>query len=639
MRLGSRLWTLGEGLFVVLLCCSAPATLAAQSDEPLRVGVIRYKTDDLVRETYTPFVEYIAEQLGTTAELTILPVESTRTDEIDDAAVPAGEELAFRLSRGEFDLGIFKPFPYLQAKLDHPELGVFATHLVEGTPTYTGAILVRRDSGIETLNDLRGRTVVFTKETSTSGFRYPRGVLRELEIDIEEDLAGYSFSNDHAESIRMVLDGAVDATAIDRSALDELPPEDMELLRELEQYELPYQAYVLSPAMEAERRDLIEPIMFDAHRTAVTRARLFNNGLGIERWVARADSDYNSLRRYLGIMRVKPSLRVRVDPMPSAQAWLAQRGDLLDALRDDLVAELARTRRFAEVGEDVAGAQHAVRLILSMTDDLLTCRTSMDGQRIADAFECTRMLQLGLGRRTAESVLAALSLKDRLQYNGERWFITLGLNDGVEPDNRFVVESSTGSVRVLNEGAVEEVTRLNTYLRDDSLFERGMTVTASYVADFEPVRTGSDSWVGRFMSNVDNRWGVAGLVLAFLSVSVGMYVGRRKRRVFIRMLKESNDLVLKLLEGKTQVHNLLLEQGEKLARLLGDGRISENQFLILDHRLEEIRGLVKRLFTGQTLQSPGVEAGVQEIIKDGKITEREYRRLLDLVHSAEQLKR
>jgi len=632
-------WILGDGLFVVLLCCLAPAALAGQSDEPLRVGVIRYKTDELVRETYTPFVEYIAEQLGTTVELTILPVESTPADEIDDAAVPAGEELAFRLSRGEFDLGIFKPFPYLQAKLDHPELVVFATHLIEGAPTYMGAILVRRDSGIETLTDLRGRTFVFTKETSTSGFRYPRGVLRELEIDIDDDLAGYSFSNDHAESVRMVLDGAVDGTAIDRSAFNDLPPEDRDLLRELEQYEVPYQAYVLSPTMDTERRNLIKPTMFDAHRTAETRARLFNNGLGIERWVVRADSDYNSLRRYLGIMRVKPSLRVNLDPMPSAQAWFAQRGDLLDALRNDLVAELARTRRFLEVGVDVVDAEHVVRLILSMTDDRLTCRTSMDGQRIDDNFECTRMLQLGLPRRTAESVLAALPLEDRLQYNGERWFITLGRNDGVEIDNRFVVESSAGSIRVLNTGAVEEVTRLNTYLRGDSLFERGMTVTASHVAEFEPVQTASEGRVSRFLSNVDNRWGVAGLVLAFLSVSVGMYVGRLKRRVFSRMLKESNELVLKLLEGKTQVDNLLLEQGEKIAALLGTGKISENQFLILDHRLEEIRGLVTRLFTEQSLLVPGVEKGVEEIIRDGKITEREYRRLLDLVHSAERMER
>ena len=113
-----RRWILGRGLLVVLLCCLAPAALVGQADEPLRVGVIRYKTDELVRETYTPFVEYIAEQLGTTAALTILPLQPKPGEEIDDAAMSAGEELAFRLARGDFDLGTFKPFPYLIASLD-----------------------------------------------------------------------------------------------------------------------------------------------------------------------------------------------------------------------------------------------------------------------------------------------------------------------------------------------------------------------------------------------------------------------------------------------------------------------------------------------------------------------------------------
>jgi hypothetical protein len=140
---------------------------------------------------------------------------------------------------------------------------------------------------------------------------------------------------------------------------------------------------------------------------------------------------------------------------------------------------------------------------------------------------------------------------------------------------------------------------------------------------------------GRFWSSLDNRWGVAGLALAVLSVGAGTYVGRRKQRVFRKMLKESNELVMSLLEGKTHLDELLLEQGEKIALLLGQGDISENQFLILDHRLDEIRGLVRKLFTEQFLEVPEVKDGVQEIVRDGKVTEWEYRRLLHLVHSGE----
>jgi hypothetical protein len=122
---------------------------------------------------------------------------------------------------------------------------------------------------------------------------------------------------------------------------------------------------------------------------------------------------------------------------------------------------------------------HTVVVDLSMIDDRLTCRTSLDGRRI-DSFECTGMLELGLPRRTAEGVLAALPLQDRLQHNGDRWFLTHGRDDGIEPGSyRFAVETSTGSLVMLDEEAVDDVTRLNTYFRDDALFESGMTVTST----------------------------------------------------------------------------------------------------------------------------------------------------------------
>jgi len=621
-------------LLALALIAVVPVALDAQVRRPFRVGVIRYKTDELVRDTYTPFAQYLAGELGTVAELTILPVELVPGEEIDDEAIPAGEELAYMLSQGEFDLGIFKPFPYLQAKIDHPELEVFATHLIEGAPTYLGAIFVRADSGIETLADLRGRSFVFTKETSTSGYRYPRGVLREHEIDIDEDFSEYNFSNNHVESLQRVLSGDVDGTAVDHSAFYELSEEERGLLRKLEEYEVPYQAYVLSPAIGDDERNQIESSMFDAHRTSMTRSRLFNNGLGIESWVSRADLDYNSLRRYLGIMRSKPSLMVTLQTMASAEASLAQRGDLLDALQQDLVAELALTQRFLEVSEGTTGAEHIVTVNLSMIDDRLTCRTSLDGQRI-DSFECTDMLQERLARRTAVEVLSALPLGDHLQHNGERWFFTHGRNDGIQPETyQFSVETSTGSVIELAAGAVEEVTRLNTYFAEDPLFERGMTVMATYDVDLQDVQQETESQLPGFWNNLDNRWGVIGLGIALLTGILGTYIGSKKRRIFRNLLDESNELVMNLLEGKTDLDRLLREQGEKIGELLHHGDITENQFLILNHRLEEIREVVKRLFTDESLQAPEVMSGLREILGDGKITEREYRQLLHLVDRA-----
>ena len=89
-------------ILALALVAVLPVAVETQVREPFRVGVIRYKTDELVRDTYTPFVEYLAEELGTVAELTILPVELAPGEEIDDEAIPAGEELAYMLSLGGF---------------------------------------------------------------------------------------------------------------------------------------------------------------------------------------------------------------------------------------------------------------------------------------------------------------------------------------------------------------------------------------------------------------------------------------------------------------------------------------------------------------------------------------------------------
>ncbi|MDX1519348.1 MAG: PhnD/SsuA/transferrin family substrate-binding protein, partial [Gammaproteobacteria bacterium] len=42
-----------------------------------------------------------------------------------------------------------------------------------GSPWYTGRVFVRRDSGIETLADLRGRDIAFADPISESGYLFP----------------------------------------------------------------------------------------------------------------------------------------------------------------------------------------------------------------------------------------------------------------------------------------------------------------------------------------------------------------------------------------------------------------------------------------------------------------------------------
>jgi len=71
------------------------------------------------------------------------------------------DELAFEVANGNFDIGVFTPFSYLEAKMNFSQFEAFATNVVFGSNTYKGAIIVSKASGIERLDQLRGKKFLF----------------------------------------------------------------------------------------------------------------------------------------------------------------------------------------------------------------------------------------------------------------------------------------------------------------------------------------------------------------------------------------------------------------------------------------------------------------------------------------------
>jgi phosphonate transport system substrate-binding protein len=116
------------------------------------------------------------------------------------------------MGAGKVDIGWLAPFAYVLAQ---DRYGVELLLIVQrfGSPFYRGQIVTRTDSGIATLEDLKGKRFAFVDPASTSGHLYPKTSLLARGLKPETHLGQTVFAGSHNAVILSVLKGEVDAGA------------------------------------------------------------------------------------------------------------------------------------------------------------------------------------------------------------------------------------------------------------------------------------------------------------------------------------------------------------------------------------------------------------------------------------------
>ena len=177
--------------------------------DELRVGVLPEEDQAVMEERYEPFVEHFEEVLGMDVELFFgtdftAMVEAMRFENIE--------------------VSKFGPFSYILAA-DRAN----AEAIVQGAqerfqPTYSSYIIVREDSGLETVDDLEGASFGWVDPASTSGYLFPRAHLldelahHDVDNDNLDDFLGEVINTGgHDAGVRAVINGDVDAAAVSDS--------------------------------------------------------------------------------------------------------------------------------------------------------------------------------------------------------------------------------------------------------------------------------------------------------------------------------------------------------------------------------------------------------------------------------------
>jgi phosphonate transport system substrate-binding protein len=191
--------------FKSLLACAAFTALAsaAHAQAVFKMTAIPDESPTELARKAAPLVKYLEQQLGMKVEFT--PVSDYA------AAVEA-------LVNKQVDMAWYGGFTFVQANI---RSGGKVIPLVQREEDEKfRSVFITSDPDIKTLTDLKGKTVSFGSQSSTSGHLMPRSVLLQANIDPDKDFKRVAYSGAHDATIAAVAAGKVDAGALNISVWD-----------------------------------------------------------------------------------------------------------------------------------------------------------------------------------------------------------------------------------------------------------------------------------------------------------------------------------------------------------------------------------------------------------------------------------
>jgi len=137
-------------------------------------------------------------------------------------------EIALLLLNGGADIAFFSSGEYANYS-GFDEIEMLASQQRMGQPYYQGYIVVPKDSEINKVSDLKGKTVAFTDPLSYSGYTFLVHLLRQKNQTPETFFGRYIYTFSHDKSLRAVANKVVDAAPITRLVYDRAKQKQPEL--------------------------------------------------------------------------------------------------------------------------------------------------------------------------------------------------------------------------------------------------------------------------------------------------------------------------------------------------------------------------------------------------------------------------
>jgi phosphonate transport system substrate-binding protein len=206
------------GLTLVLTACGN-----SSGNDKLVMGFVPSQDSENIASSVEPLADRLSEELGV---------------EVEGKVMTNFNSLVEAMGSNQVQIGFIPAFGYVLAHEQY-DVEVILKSVRHGEGSYKAQYVVREDSGIDNLEDLKGKVWTFADKGSTSGYLFPaKQLMDKFNYDSASDLETDFFSNltqagGHDTAALSVLNGDADVATTFDDVRDNLEEEYPDIKKDL----------------------------------------------------------------------------------------------------------------------------------------------------------------------------------------------------------------------------------------------------------------------------------------------------------------------------------------------------------------------------------------------------------------------
>jgi phosphonate transport system substrate-binding protein len=274
--------TFGLAALLIAGLAILPGAVKAQGGTPsqLVIGLIPEMNVFKQMERHKPLMAYLTAQTGIRMKLTILSRYGNMIESF---------------SRGQMDGAFLGSFTGALAVQQLQVIPVVRPVNLDGESTYHGLIYARRDSGIRTIADMKGKKFALVEKATTAGYIFPLAYLRNNGIaNPEAFFSELFYSGSHDASLRAVLSGDAQVGASKNTVYEAETKKDPRIAEAMtilaRSAPVPSNGLCLRRDLDAQTREKLKKILLEMDQTVDGREVLAK--FGALKFVETNEEDY-----------------------------------------------------------------------------------------------------------------------------------------------------------------------------------------------------------------------------------------------------------------------------------------------------------------------------------------------------------